>query len=197
MRIEHAQILDAAEIPRFAKLGVIASMQPTHATSDMPWAAARIGDARVEEGAYVWRKLLDSGAVLASGSDFPGRGCQPDARVLRRDHSAGQRRQTAGRVDAAPAHDTRRGAGLVYAASRVAAHAETLTGSIEAGKLADLLVLSKDIMQRSAEGHPDDDRAHDDRRWRDRLSASVTARRVTRRLSAVTGGSISRRDNSR
>ena len=71
MRIEHAQILDAAEIPRFAKLGVIASMQPTHATSDMPWAATRIGDARVEEGAYVWRKLLDAGAVIASGSDFP------------------------------------------------------------------------------------------------------------------------------
>ena len=60
MRIEHAQILDAAEIPRFAKLGVIASMQPTHATSDMPWAAARIGDDRVEEGAYAWRKLLDA-----------------------------------------------------------------------------------------------------------------------------------------
>ena len=57
--------------PTFRALGVIASMQPTHATSDMPWAATRIGNARIEEGAYVWRKLLDAGAVFASGSDFP------------------------------------------------------------------------------------------------------------------------------
>src|SRR4030095_2305318 len=77
MRIEHAQILDAAEIPRFSKLGVVASMQPTHATSDMPWAAARIGEGRIEEGAYVWRELLDAGAVLAFGSDFPVEDANP------------------------------------------------------------------------------------------------------------------------
>ena len=71
MRNEHAQILDAAEIPRFARLNVIASMQATHATSDMPWVPARIGPQRAAEGAYVWRKLLESGAVLANGSDFP------------------------------------------------------------------------------------------------------------------------------
>ena len=71
MRNEHAQILDRAEIPRFASLNVIASMQPTHATSDMPWVPARIGRERMEEGAYVWRKLMSSGATIASGSDFP------------------------------------------------------------------------------------------------------------------------------
>jgi predicted amidohydrolase YtcJ len=147
MRIEHAQILDAAEIPRFAKLGVIASMQPTHATSDMPWAGARIGNERVEEGAYVWRKLLDSGAVLASGSDFPVEDANPMlglyAAITRQD-SAGNPpggwmpRQRMTREEAL-ASFTRQAA--------YAAHAETLTGSIEAGKLADLLVLSKDVMR--------------------------------------------------
>ena len=114
MRIEHAQILDAAEIPRFGKLGVIASMQPTHATSDMPWAAARIGRARVEEGAYVWQKLLDTGAVIASGSDFPVEEAEPDAGVLCRNHSSGCLRKPVGRLDATATHDTRRGTRLVH-----------------------------------------------------------------------------------
>jgi len=69
-RIEHAQILDPADIPRFAELGVIASMQPTHATSDMPWAEARLGHARLA-GAYAWRRLLQANVRLAFGSDFP------------------------------------------------------------------------------------------------------------------------------
>jgi predicted amidohydrolase YtcJ len=147
MRIEHAQILDAAEIPRFAKLGVIASMQPTHATSDMPWAATRIGDARVEEGAYVWRKLLDAGAVIASGSDFPVEEANPlfgfYAAITRQDATgkpAGgwtpRQRMTR---DEALATFTRQAA--------YASHAETLLGSIESGRLADLVVLSRDIMR--------------------------------------------------
>ncbi|HKW15179.1 MAG TPA: amidohydrolase [Candidatus Krumholzibacteria bacterium] len=70
LRVEHAQILSPQDIPRFAALGVVASMQPTHATSDMPWAEKRVGAARLH-GAYAWRSLLDSGAVLAFGSDFP------------------------------------------------------------------------------------------------------------------------------
>lgn len=70
-RIEHAQVLDAADIPRFRSLGVIASMQPTHATSDMRWAETRIGRQRATEGAYVWRSLLDAGAVVVFGTDFP------------------------------------------------------------------------------------------------------------------------------
>jgi predicted amidohydrolase YtcJ len=71
LRIEHAQILDAADIPRFARMNVIASMQTTHATSDMPWVPTRIGAERTAEGAYVWQKLMKSGAMLANGSDFP------------------------------------------------------------------------------------------------------------------------------
>lgn len=77
-RIEHAQIVDPADIPRFAPLGVIASMQPTHATSDMPWAEQRLGHARLV-GAYAWRSFLDSGAHLALGSDFPVE--SPDPRL--------------------------------------------------------------------------------------------------------------------
>ena len=69
-RIEHAQILDPADIPRFSQLGVIASMQPTHATSDMPWAEKRVGPRRLA-GAYAWRTLRNAGVHLAFGSDFP------------------------------------------------------------------------------------------------------------------------------
>lgn len=69
-RIEHAQVVAAADLPRFAREGVIASMQPTHATSDMGWAEARVGADRIR-GAYAWRSLLRSGARLAGGSDFP------------------------------------------------------------------------------------------------------------------------------
>jgi predicted amidohydrolase YtcJ len=69
-RIEHAQIVDLPDIPHFAQLGVIASMQPTHATSDMPWAERRVGRARLA-GAYAWRRFLTAGVPLAFGSDFP------------------------------------------------------------------------------------------------------------------------------
>ncbi|HKS16858.1 MAG TPA: amidohydrolase, partial [Planctomycetota bacterium] len=69
-RIEHSQCISLADIPRFAKLGIIASMQPTHATSDMRWAEERVGKERVR-GCYAWRRLLDAGARLAGGSDFP------------------------------------------------------------------------------------------------------------------------------
>lgn len=69
-RVEHAQIVDVSDIPRFAKLSVIASMQPTHATSDMPWVPARVGEQRLA-GAYAWRRFLKAGVHLAFGSDFP------------------------------------------------------------------------------------------------------------------------------
>lgn len=69
-RLEHAQLLSLNDLPRLARLGVIASMQPTHATSDMGWAEARVGADRIR-GAYAWKSILESGAVLAFGSDFP------------------------------------------------------------------------------------------------------------------------------
>jgi predicted amidohydrolase YtcJ len=75
-RIEHAQVTRVEDIRRMARLGVIASMQPTHATSDMPWAGARLGEGRLER-AYAWRKVLDAGGRLALGSDFPVESADP------------------------------------------------------------------------------------------------------------------------
>jgi predicted amidohydrolase YtcJ len=147
MRNEHAQVLDAAEIPRFAQLGVIASMQPTHATSDMPWVAARLGDARVAEGAYVWRTLLDTGAVIAAGSDFPVEEPNPMLGI----YAAITRQDPLGRPSGGWTPNQRMSRQEALAAFTIqaafASHAEALTGSIEAGKLADVVVLSKDIMQ--------------------------------------------------
>ncbi|HSS79473.1 MAG TPA: amidohydrolase [Thermoanaerobaculia bacterium] len=77
-RLEHAQVLRVQDIQRMARLGIIASMQPTHATSDMPWAGDRLGPARLA-GAYAWRKVLDAGGRLALGSDFPVE--SPDPRL--------------------------------------------------------------------------------------------------------------------
>ena len=146
MRVEHAQILDAADIPRFADLGVIASVQATHATSDMPWVPARIGSARTAEGAYVWQKLIGTGARLANGSDFPVE--EPDplagfyAAVTRQDASGHppdgwMPDQRLTREQAL--HSFTRGAAY-------AAHAEADLGSLTPGKLADMVLLSRDIM---------------------------------------------------
>jgi hypothetical protein len=89
-RIEHAQIVDLSDIPRFKELGVIASMQPTHATSDMPWAEDRVGPERIK-GAYAWRAFLAAGVPLAFGSDFPIESPDPRlglyAAVTRQDRS--------------------------------------------------------------------------------------------------------------
>ncbi len=146
LRDEHAQILDAAEIPRFKALNVIASMQPTHCTSDMPWVPTRIGPARTAEGAYVWRSLLNAGAVIASGSDFPVEEPNPMLGF----YAAVTRQDVHGQPPEGWAPDQRLTRQEALASFTIhaayAAHAETLTGSIETGKLADLVVLSKDIM---------------------------------------------------
>jgi predicted amidohydrolase YtcJ len=75
-RVEHAQILDPADLPRFAELGIIAAMQPVHCTSDMDWADERLGDDRLA-GAYAWQSLLRSGAHLCYGTDFPVEKVEP------------------------------------------------------------------------------------------------------------------------
>ena len=145
-RIEHAQILDAKEIPRFAKLGVIASMQGIHCTSDRPWAASRIGMARVKEGLYVWRKLLASGATIINGTDVP----VEDVDTIKNFYASVTRRPESG--EPAEGFDpdqrmTRQEALNSYtlAAAR-GAFEERERGSIEPGKLADLTVLSQDIL---------------------------------------------------
>lgn len=75
-RIEHAQVMRLQDLRRMAQLGIIASMQPTHATSDMPWAGDRVGESRLR-GAYAWRKVLHAGGRLALGSDFPVESADP------------------------------------------------------------------------------------------------------------------------
>lgn len=147
MRNEHAQILRASDIPRFAALDVIASVQATHATSDMPWVAQRIGEARTRDGAYLWQALRRSGARLANGSDFPVEEPNPMlgfyASVTRQDR-AGQPPggwmpdQRLTRAEALHSFT----AGAAYAA-----HLEQDLGTLRPGALADLLVLSDDIMQ--------------------------------------------------
>jgi predicted amidohydrolase YtcJ len=145
-RIEHAQILSAADVPRFGQLGVIASMQPTHCTSDMPWAPTRLGATRIAEGAYVWQKLLKSGARLAAGSDFPVE--RPDP--LPGFYAAITRQDKTGQPPEGWAPDQRLSRAEALAAFTIdaayAAHAERDLGSLEPGKLADFVVLSRDIM---------------------------------------------------
>ncbi len=143
-RIEHCQILAPADIPRFARLGVIASMQPTHATSDMPWVEARIGVNRME-GAYAWRSLADAGAVLVFGSDAPVESIDPlwgiYAAVTRQDHAASP---PGGwlpeeRVDVGEALRA------FTAGAAFAAFDERRAGTIAAGMRADLTVIDRDI----------------------------------------------------
>lgn len=145
-RIEHAQILDEADIPRFAQLNVIASMQATHATSDMPWVAVRLGPARTAEGAYVWQKLIRSGAVLANGSDFPVEEPNPMLGL----YAAITRQDATGHPPGGWMPDERLSRAEALKSftwnAAYAAHAEQELGSIEPGKYADLVLVDHDIM---------------------------------------------------
>ena len=141
-RIEHAQHLDAKDIGRFGKLGVIAAMQGIHATSDAPWIVARLGAERAASGAYKWRALLDSGALIANGTDVPVEDIDPIANFY-----SSVTRQTADGPFYSEQRMTREEALRSYTmANAVAAFDEEIKGSITPGKLADLVVLSKDIM---------------------------------------------------
>jgi len=145
-RIEHAQILHPDDIPRFSALGVIAAMQPTHATSDMYWADERLGPERLA-GAYAWQSLLDSGARLAFGSDFPVEQVNPMLGI----HAAVTRQDLEGWPEGGwlPEERVSR-ADAIRAFTLDAAYAgfmEQLTGSLEIGKRADFIVLDQDIMQ--------------------------------------------------
>jgi predicted amidohydrolase YtcJ len=141
-RIEHAQHLSAADIPRFGALGVIASMQAIHCTSDGSWVPDRIGDARAEEGAYVWQKLMKSGAVVTNGTDAPVENVDPIPNY----YAAVTRRLADGRVFYPDQRMRRMEALRAYTIQNAyAAFEEDLKGSLVVGKLADVTVLSKDI----------------------------------------------------
>ena len=143
-RIEHVQILHPDDVPRLAKLGVIASMQPIHATQDMLLADAHWGTRCA--GAYAWRSLLDTGAVLAFGSDSP----VEDLSVMKGIHAAVTRRRADGSPGPEGWYPEQRltVAEAVYAYTAGAAYAsgeEAIKGTLSPGKLADLVVLSQDI----------------------------------------------------
>jgi predicted amidohydrolase YtcJ len=142
-RIEHAQHLSAADIPRFAKLGVIASMQGVHCTSDAPYVLARLGPKRAEEGAYVWQKLLHAGAVVTNGTDVPVEDVNPIASY----YASVSRRLKDGTVFYADQRMSRMEALHSYTASNAyAAFEEKTKGMLKVGMLADITVLSKDIL---------------------------------------------------
>jgi hypothetical protein len=145
-RIEHAQIVDPSDIPRFAKLGVIPSMQPSHAIGDLHFAPSRVGIPRLA-GAYVWQTFIKSGVAVAGGSDAPVERGEPMiefyAAVARKDQKgfsgAGWHPEEAASRDQALKMFT------IWPA--FAAFEEKLRGSIEVGKLADFTILSADIMK--------------------------------------------------
>lgn len=142
-RIEHAQHLHPSDIPRFKKLGVIASMQGNHATSDGPFVVQRLGEWRARTGAYAWRSLLDAGAIVINGTDAPVETVDP----LDSFYSSVTRRMADG-VEFFPEQRMTRGEALrsYTRDSAFAGFEEGLKGTITVGKLADLVVLSHDIL---------------------------------------------------
>jgi predicted amidohydrolase YtcJ len=142
-RIEHAQHLHPSDVPRFAELGLIASMQGIHCTSDAPFVLRRLGPERAQSGAYLWRSFLDSGVRIANGTDAPVEPISPiaslAASVVRRDREGNE---------FFPAQRMTRAEALrSYTLDNAyAGFEENLKGSLSAGKLADIAVLDRDIL---------------------------------------------------
>jgi predicted amidohydrolase YtcJ len=143
-RVEHAQHLSAADIPRFGKMGVIASMQGIHCTSDAPYVIERLGRARAQEGAYVWQKLMKSGAVVANGTDAPVEDVDPIASY----YATVSRKLKDGTVFYPDQRMSRMEALKSYTINGAyAGFEEENRGSLKPGKYADITVLSKDILK--------------------------------------------------
>jgi predicted amidohydrolase YtcJ len=145
-RIEHVQVLSPSDIPRLAKLDVIASMQPTHATSDGPWATDRLGAERVK-GAYAWRSLLDLHTVIAGGSDAPVEDINPlwgiYSAITRQDHEG----KPAGGWHPEQLVTPYEALHMFTVDGGYAAFREKELGSIRAGKIADFVVLPENILR--------------------------------------------------
>ena len=144
-RIEHAQVLSPDDIPRFARLGVIPSMQATHQTSDMGWAESRVGPQRIR-GAYAWRSLLNTGVVIPNGTDFPVEQVNPllsfHAAVTRQDPS----NQPAGGWYPEQKMTREEALQSITIWPAYAGFQESVMGSLSPGKYADFVILDRDIM---------------------------------------------------
>jgi predicted amidohydrolase YtcJ len=143
-RVEHAQHLHPDDIPRFGRLGVIASMQGCHCTSDAVFVPQRLGDERARQGAYVWQSLLKSGAIICNGTDTP----VEDVSALRSFYASVTRKLADGSVFYPDERMTREQALRSYTLDAAyAAFEEDTKGSLTPGKLADMTVLSRDILK--------------------------------------------------
>lgn len=145
LRVEHAQVVALEDIPKFAPLGIVLSMQPPHATSDMPWAETRVGPQRIK-GAYAWRSFLDTGVHLTLNSDFPGESLNPFYGMY-----AAETRQTPSGTPGGGWYPKQRltRAEVLKAYTVEAAYSEfeeSIKGKIVNGMLADFIVLSDDIL---------------------------------------------------
>lgn len=146
--IEHAQHLSVQDIPQLAALGVIAAMQSVHCTSDMGFVPERLGDKRAEEGAYVWRKLIDNGAIICNGTDAPVEDIDP----IQCFYSAVTRKNENGQTFYPGQKMTRLEALKSYTVNGAyISFEEDVKGTIEIGKYADLVVLSSDLLKCSDE----------------------------------------------
>ncbi len=144
-RVEHAQHLDPEDIPRFGRLGVIASVQAVHCTSDAPFVVKRLGAERARSGAYAWRSLLDSGARLANGTDTPVEDINPLACIYA---AVTRKRPDTGEAFFPEQTMTRQEALLSYTLwNAYAAFEEGQKGSLTPGKRADVVVLSEDLLR--------------------------------------------------
>ena len=144
-RIEHAQHLDTADIPRFKQLGAIASMQAIHCTSDAPFVVKRLGTERARYGAYPWRSLLDAGAVVTNGTDAPVEDVDPLASYYA---TVTRKRPDSGQAFFPEQALTREEGIYSYTqACAFAAFEEKDKGSLSPGKFADLIVVSNDLLR--------------------------------------------------
>ncbi len=142
-RIEHAQHIHPDDVPRFGRLGVIASMQGIHCTSDAPYVLQRLGQERARTGAYVWQDLMKSGALVTNGTDVPVEDIDPIASF----HATVSRTLADGSVFFPEQRMSRLEALKSYTINNaIAAFEEDIKGTLAPGKLADIVVLSKDIM---------------------------------------------------
>jgi predicted amidohydrolase YtcJ len=142
-RIEHAQHLSPQDIPRFGQLGIIASMQGIHATSDAPYVPERLGTKRAEEGAYVWQTLMRSGAIISNGTDAPVERIDPIANY----HATVTRKPKDGPTFYPEQRMSRAEALKSYTWNAAfAAKEDAFKGSLAPGKLADITVLSKNLL---------------------------------------------------